>query len=284
VTKTLNGAAIPAGSSFTFQLRSGASSSAAGTILETETFTSSTPGGTILFTSLLVPGQQYEVCEQMLPGWLTTLGPPLYSVFNPSGDNSVVCTTFNPAAGKTTQTQFTINNQPPPGGMATGGGFWKNWASCAKNKGNHTPVLDQVIASFPIASGQTKPGVYVGNLYVNTCDMAEGILDRDSLNGTKETSDPSYSLAAQLLAAELNVQAGAGLNACVSTDINSANNLLNPVKDAAGNTGVDFAKAFNNNTVPKLTASQETTADYLQTQLNYYNNNQPVQCPPGSVY
>jgi hypothetical protein len=70
----------------------------------------------------------------------------------------------------------------------------------------------------------------------------------------------------------------------VSTDITSGNDLLNPVRDAVGNTGVDFAKAFNNNTATKLTSSQATTANYLQTQLNSYNNNQPVQCPPGYVY
>jgi uncharacterized repeat protein (TIGR03803 family) len=282
VTKTFNGGAIPSGSSFTFQLRSGASSTAAGTILESETFTSSTAGGTILFTSLLIPGQQYETCEQMLPGWLTTLGPPLYSVFNPSGDNSVVCTNFTPAVNQTVQ--FTIDNHPPPGGMALGIGFWKNWASCANNHGNQTPVLDRVLASFPVASGQTTPGVYIGNLYVNSCAIAEDLLNRMTLNGTKEASNPSYSLAAQLLAAKLNVQAGAGWTVCVSMDISSAGNLLNPVQDAAGNTGVDFAKAFNSNTGPKLTSSQATTANYLQTQIDYYNNNQPVQCPPGYVY
>jgi hypothetical protein len=53
------------------------------------------------------------MCEQMQPGWLTTLGPPLYSVFNPSGDNSVVCTNFTPTAGQTVT--FTINNLPAAG-------------------------------------------------------------------------------------------------------------------------------------------------------------------------
>jgi hypothetical protein len=282
VTKTFEGGAIPSGSSFTFQIRSAASSTAAGTILESETFTSSTAGATILFTRLLIPGQQYETCEQMLPGWLTTLGPPLYSVFNPSGDNSVVCTNFTPAVNQTVQ--FTIDNQPPPGGIALGIGFWKNWATCTNNSGKQKPVLDQILASFPIASGQTMPGVYIGNLYVNSCAIAVDILNKGTLNGTKEASDPSYGLAAQLLAAKLNVQAGAGWSSCVSTDITSGNDLLNPVKDAIGNTGVDFAKAFNNNTATKLTSSQATTGNYLQTQLNSYNNNQSVQCPTGYVY
>ena len=44
-----------------------------------------------------------------------------------SGDNSVVCTDFTVAAGETKT--FTINNQPPPGGMSLTIGYWKNWSS-----------------------------------------------------------------------------------------------------------------------------------------------------------
>ena len=88
----------------------------------------------------------------------------------------------------------------------------------------------------------------------------------------------------QLLTAELNVQAGAGSNACVATDITSANDLLNPVKDSLGNTGVNFATAFNNNSAVKMISSQAAVANYLQSQLNAYNNNQSMQCPPASIY
>jgi uncharacterized repeat protein (TIGR01451 family) len=271
VTKTFNGGAIPPGASFTFQLRSGASSAAAGNILESQTFTSATSGGTILFTTLLIPGQQYEMCEQLLPGWMTTLGPPLYSVFNPSGDNSVLCTNFIATAGQTTQ--FRINNQPPPGGLALTIGFWKNWASCASSQGQQRPVLDQTLASFP------GGGVYVGNLFVNTCQNALKILNKSTANGTKAASSPAYNLAAQLLASELNIQAGAGSSTCVVNNVAWSNDILNPVKDALGHTGIDFAQAFNiNNANPAMTSLQVTDANYLQTQLNNYNNNLPAQC------
>ena len=268
VTKTFNGGSIPSGAAFTFQLRDGASATAAGTILENETFTSSTSGGTILFTALLVPGRQYEMCEQMLPGWLTTLGPPMYSVYNPSGDNSVVCTNFIPTAGQTKQ--FTIDNQPPPGGIALGIGFWKNWASCAGSSGQQKPTLDQTLASG---------GIYVGNLFVTTCQTAVKLLNKLTANGTKAASSPAYNLAAQLLAAELNIRAGAGSNACVANDITWANDILNPVTDALHNAGIDFANAFNSNTAnPTMTSKEVTDANYLQTQLNNYNNNLSVQC------
>lgn len=280
VTKTFNGGPIPAGAcgtgtnvinpcAFTFQLRSGASATAAGTILESET--ASSGSGVLNFTTLLIPGQQYQMCEQLLPGWLTTLGPPLYAVFNLSGDNSVVCTNFTPDPGQTAP--FTISNQPPPGGMALTIGFWKNWASCANSGGKQQPVLDRTLASFP------GGGVYVGNLFVNTCQIAVNILNKSTANGTKAASSSAYSLAAQLLAAELNVQAGAGSNACVATDITSAGHILAPVTDLLGNTGIDFAKAFNNNSAnPTMTSPEVTDATYLQTQLNNYNNNLSVQC------
>src|SRR5262249_61133651 len=98
----------------------------------------------------------------MMRGFSTTLGPPLYSVFNPSGDNSVVCTNFTAVAGQTMT--FTINNQPPPGGMALTIGFWKNWSSCTG--GGQKPTLDTTLASFPGGGGN------IGNLFVHTCPVA----------------------------------------------------------------------------------------------------------------
>src|SRR5206468_6704029 len=105
--------------------------------------------------------------------------------------------------------------------------FWKNWASCVNSQGQQKPVLDQTLASFP------GGGVYVGNLFVNTCQSAVKILSKQTANGAKAASNPAYNLAAQLLAAELNIKAGAGSNGCVATDMTSANNPANPVKDAA---------------------------------------------------
>jgi hypothetical protein len=112
VVKTVNGASVSGTPySFTFQLRQGASPAAAGTILETGT-ANAADNGVSTFATLLVAGQTYQLCEQMQPGWMTTLGPPLYSVYNPSGDNSVVCTDFTVAAGQ--MRVFSIDNKPPP--------------------------------------------------------------------------------------------------------------------------------------------------------------------------
>src|SRR5205807_1726065 len=85
VIKTVNGSAPTGGQSFTFQLRQGATAIAAGTILETSTANAAN-GGVINFATYLVPGSTYQLCEQMMPGWMTTLGPPFFSVYNPGGD------------------------------------------------------------------------------------------------------------------------------------------------------------------------------------------------------
>jgi hypothetical protein len=260
VVKTFNGG--PLGSnSFTFQLRSGASASAAGTTLESGTATGLS--NTISFTTTLTPGTTYQLCEQMQPGWLTTLGPPLYSVFNPSGDNSVVCTDFTVTAGQTKV--FNINNQPPPGGMGLTIGFWKNWASCANSNGGQKPTLDRTLQKGDLTlgllilhDGNSNPDVS------SDCASAVLLLNKTTLGGKKASSDPIFNLVAQLVAADLNGLAGAGVSVDAMNAISKAHSLLVTIK-------------FDGNTYTKLTAAQTAQANCLATALDQYNNNKPVQ-------
>lgn len=248
VVKTVNNAPPSGSQSFTFQLRTGASVSSAGTILESGTANAATP--TIDFSTFLVPGATYQLCEVVMPGWLTSLGPPFYSVYNPSGDNSTVCTDFTVSAGETKT--FAIDNQPPPGGLARTIGFWKNWASCANSNGKQKPVLDETLA---------KGAILIGDLLVDTCTEAVRILDKSTVTtGKKMSSDPAFSLAAQLLAAKLNVQAGAGVCPAAVAAINDAQALLDAVD-------------FDGNTHKKLTAAQASQANSLASTLDRYNNN-----------
>ncbi len=46
-------------------------------------------------------------------------------------------------------------------------------------------------------------GVYMGDLYVDTCPEAYNLLNKSDLDGKKKASDPAFNLAAQLLAAKL---------------------------------------------------------------------------------
>jgi len=261
VVKTVNGAAPTGSQSFTFQLRSGASASAAGTILETLT-ANATNGGVINFTTNLVPGTTYQLCEQMQPGWLTTLGPPLYSVYNPSGDNSVVCTDFTVTAGQLKV--FNIDNKPPPGGMGLTIGFWKNWSSCTG--GGQKPTLDNTLLAAANAGHPITLGLLVLDPNVlgrsTACSYAVNILNKTTITtGKKMSSDPLFNMAAQLLAADLNIQAGAGSCAAAASAINQAHALLTKYN-------------FNGNTYsPKLTTADANLANQLATSLDKYNNN-----------
>jgi hypothetical protein len=263
VVKTVSGNAPTGSQSFTFQLRSGASASSAGTILETGT-ANAADGGVINFSTYLVPGQTYQLCEQMTVGWMTSLGPPLYSVYNPSGDNSVVCTDFTVTAGQTST--FNIDNKPPPGGMALTIGFWKNWSSCSGGK--QKPTLDQTL----LAAANAGNAITIGKLVLNpltlgastACQYAVNVLNKTTINGkTKEASDPLFNMAAQLLAADLNLQGGAGSCAASTSAITQAQQLL--VKYSWNGTAPPYS--------PKLTSADANLANQLATLLDKYNNN-----------
>lgn len=270
VIKTVSGAPPSGTQAFTFQLRSGASPTQNGTTLESLAANAGN-GGVINFSSTLVPGDDYQLCELVMPGWTSTLGdfvpgsfiPPDGVVQNPDTDNSIVCVNFSVAPGETKV--FTIDNRPPPGGDARTIGFWKNWASCSRSNGKQRPVLDQTLALFPIAGGQTTRGVFIGDLYVDTCLEAVRLLNKSTVDtGQKKASDPTFNLAAQLLAARLNVRAGAGTCPAAVTAINQAQALLDAVN-------------FNGVTHNVLTQAQATQANNLATTLDLYNNNQLCQ-------
>ena len=121
-------------------------------------------------------------------------------------------------------------------------------------------MLDQTLASFPIASGESTHGVYIGDLYVDTCREAVALLNKSTLSGKKMASDPAFNMAAQLLAAKLNVIAGAGQCAASTTAIADGQALLAAIH-------------FNGITHDTMTGAQSTQANALATALDKYNNN-----------
>ena len=254
VVKTVRGASPSGSQSFCFDLRSGASTASAGSILESQCADGGN-GGVIDFTTTLIPATTYALCELVMPGWMTTLGPPFYVVYNPSGDNSTVCTDFTVNPGQTKS--FEIDNRPPPGGLARTIGFWKNWASCAGSRGKQKPVLDQTLAAADPA------GIAIGTLtlHAGDCGKAVRLLDKSTVDsGKKMASDPDFGLAAQLLAARLNIVAGAGSCPAAVTAINDGQALLTTTH-------------FNGSTHDKLSAAQATQANGLASTLDRYNNN-----------
>jgi len=250
--------------SFTFQLRQGADATHTGTILETEV-ANLADLFQHAFTFDLVPGDHYQFCEVVMPGWLSNIGTIVPNAFmppdgvpaNPNVDNSILCVDFVPAPGEARE--FRIDNTPPPGGRALTIGFWKNWSSCTG--GRQADTLGATLALAPA-------GVQVGSFRLTgPCSYVVNLLNKSTMTtGKKMASDPIFNMVAQLIAAELNVKAGAGICPKAALAITQANALL--------------SKYFfdGDSYHPKLTKADATIANNLATELDNYNNDRPSAC------
>lgn len=295
VIKTVSGQPPTGTQSFTFTLRQGADLINAGTILETQVANAQN-NGVLTFNKDLVPGNTYQMCEDVMPGWNTSLGTNLFvpgsmltpTLPNPNVNNLTVCTNFVAQPGQTTT--FTVDNTPPPGGRALTIGFWKNWASCAASSGNKKPILDQTLAAATAMTANPPGGLVVsaqgaGSGWPNfaaayylvlkgsastpnvapDCSKAVNLLNKSTVTkGTKMASDPLFNMAAQLVGAQLNYFAGAGKNGPTTVNIQSAVLLLGKYH-------------FDGNTyAAPLTSADTTKANCLATQLDNYNNDRSV--------
>ena len=273
--KRVNGAPPTGSQSFTFEVRTGASVNSVGTVVATAVANAAN-GGNVAIASLQ-PNASYQFCEtNLLPGWTTSLSQvPGSFVPNSAGgnpDNGVVCIhfTFDPEAPPI----FEVNNSTPVGGPARTIGYWKNWSSCSKGK--QDPILDYVLSRFGLAPAlppdplpnplpAITTGVTFGSLHINTCSEAVNIMDKSTTGGVKKASHPAYNMAAQLLAAKLNIQAGADPR-CIPAYILEAEQLL-------------VATSFTGTGSPTYTASQGARMNVLATYLDGYNNGDPDLCP-----
>jgi hypothetical protein len=207
-------------------------------VIIASTSASYTQNGTYTLT-LTVPAcgaQQYDLFENLTAAQLPDplLQSTLNSTYQQYVRRGVLDDTSMPACPGTPRTI----------------GYWKNWASCASSSGGQTFVTDQVLAQGPIV---------FGTLVIDTCQEAVAILNKSSLDNTKRASDPAYNLAAQLLAAELNIRSGATTCANVTNAIANSLSLLQAV-------------GFNGTTATTMTSAQATQANTLATFLDNYNN------------
>jgi hypothetical protein len=286
VVKTVQGLPPAGTQAFTFQLRQDATTTAVGTVLETQTANAAN-GGVFAFTTLLVPATTYQLCEIVMPGWNTNLGL-IGTLFvpgsmltptlpNPDVNNMTVCANFTVTAGETKS--FSVDNSPPPGGRALTIGFWKNWASCTSSSTSKTPTLDATLYAYlpsgipvgkvaSVVPGHVGQYSFFGQTATSTADCPHAVLllNKSDFSGKKRASDPLYNMAAQLVGAELNIAAGAGVCAKVVTAITQANALLTKYTF----TGFTYTG--------KLSSADATLANSLATRLDNYNNDRPAAC------
>jgi hypothetical protein len=214
-------------------------------------------GGSLDF-GLLKPGGGYCLTEVAVPaGTASTLQTSYGGTPNSPNPGDITLCDITLAAGE--ERVFEIDNSRPGGGTRTIG-YWKNWNSVSHDgsfvaraalTGNY--LLDDFLPYITL-------GVFSGNLSVET---AVAILDKTSTDGTKRANDAAYALASQLLAAMLNVQAGAGHSAFIDGVIAEAQTLL---YEAGFNATGEYWKGGRN------AAADRQTALNLAATLDAYNN------------
>jgi hypothetical protein len=250
VIKTQNGA-IPT-NAYSFSLTSGAN-----TPSFTQTLTtSSTNQGTLDFGEL--PPGNYTLCELHVPvGTHSTLqDAPYHGVLNTTtGD---VCYSFVLTGG--VNVTFNINNTFPRGNALTIG-YWKHWNSytLSGNTGARQCTVpktgNKLMDCFlPLSLGHYPT---LGTYLVSTPQMGWNVLSQPAGKYAEN------QLAAQLLAAELNVAAGADTCTAETNAIAHANTLLAGIHYAGPPSSIESSKASG-------------YADFVNTAstLNSYNNNQ----------
>ncbi len=150
------------------------------------------------------------------------------------------------------------------GGQPLTIGYWKTHASCQSNSGNQGSVLDQTMALAE------PDGIAVGILTLHgstatpnqapDCLKAVRLLDKSTINtAAKKASDPAFGLAAQYLAAKVNVLHAAKTCTAQTNALNQAQTLLATI-------------GFNGISHNNMTTAQANTANSLATSLDNYNN------------
>lgn len=145
--------------------------------------------------------------------------------------------------------------QSSGGGEPRGTGYWLLWNSCAEGNQAETAranggraagwiIMDDLLAD---------PGILVGAIAVESCPQGVNLLQGRDAQGVVRQSDPAYTLAAQLLAAQLNLATGseycpavdqavqAGQLLLISLDFNGSGSYLGP---PAANPDVETAIAL----------------------------------------
>jgi hypothetical protein len=253
----------------------------------------STPPTLLEFQTALVPGAEYTMCETGIPpswtlqwaldsngngvidegetlpfvgGEADLTGDGLFQVYDPDplygqegAVNDTRCVNFSADADAGDSLSFIVDNQRP-GGEPRTPGYWKNWNTCSGGNQPQTAAKNGGPAEGWFLLDDLIPTT-VGDLEIATCEDGVSILDQRDLNsGRKMASDAAYTLAMHLLAAKLNLAAGAETCPAVVDAVAAGDGLLSSIgfdgtgkylrpKDAEYQTALDLAgtlDAYNN--------------------------------------
>jgi hypothetical protein len=227
----------------------------------------------------------------------------LFEVYDPtfgedSASNETRCVDFTVDAGQTLS--FIVDNQRG-GGEPRTPGYWKNWSYCsggnqylkAQSNGGADEgwwtlddLLPQWVGPLYLPGFDGDPAEYDGDYCADIGQPAINILNKSTLDGKKKANDAAYDLATHLLAAKLNLSAGA----CVPTDdqlaaagipytnindlLADADELLNSVESKNKNTTIVGFDGLHDFLGPKNKKAADLRAEafYLAGLLDSYNN------------
>jgi len=215
-----------------------------------------TPPGTLDF-GLLKPGTYSLIELSVGAGWHSTLQDQ-GGIVDPSTGN--ISLSFTLSAGE--EKIFTIDNSRPGGGTRTIG-YWKNWNSYSHNG----DFVARAAQTGNFLADDFLP-IVIGVLNVDSAQIATAVLSKTAVNGAIKNSanDAAYALAAQLLAAELNVKAGAAHSSYVDQVRSLAQTLLAGAGVTGFNGTGDYWKGGKN------AAEDRQNALNLAALLDQYNN------------
>jgi hypothetical protein len=268
---------------WSFQLRQD------GTTLESQ----STPPTLLKFDTALVPGDEYTMCETGIPAswtlqWALDLdgngvidlgetlsfvggeadlvGDGLLQVYDPDpaygtdgAVNDTRCVNFLADSDAGDTLSFIVDNQQP-GGEPRTPGYWKNWNLCSTGNQWQTAAQNGGPAEGWFLLDDLLPTT-VGDLEITTCTDGVSILDqRDLQSNRKRASDAAYTLAMHLLAAKLNLAAGAETCSAAVDAVAAGDALLSSI-------GFDGTGQF----LRPRDAEYQTALDLAGT-LDTYNN------------
>jgi hypothetical protein len=221
--------------------------------------------GVLDFGYALVPGSQYTVCENPVPAGFTSLWKldgTIVTPYNPNASDSppqdlgVRCYNFSASTSQTRA--FEIDNSHPGGDPRTIG-YWKNWNKCTGGKQATTAAKNGGAAAGVFIVEDLLPQL-IGDFNVTTCQQAVKVLSKQDQGGTNRAKDAAYELAAQFLAAKLNLAAGAETCAAVETAVTNGQALLDQINFTGSGTYLDKS------------STNRTKALNLAATLDRYNN------------
>ena len=163
----------------------------------------------------------------------------------------------------------TPTDQNDPFFQSTGGGeprstgYWLLWNSCAPdNKAEIAAANGGRQAGWIIVDDLlAAPGILLGELTIDSCQLAINLLQAQDSTGVDHSADTAYNLAAQLLAAQLNLAASAEYCPAVDEAVRAGQLLL--IQQGFDASGGYFSVVENN--------QDRQAADFLVEQLVEYN-------------